>query len=314
MEERHLARLREVAPSMRITCHPCQGPDDMLPYLAEAEVILSYYASFEMAAAPRLRWAQIANAGVDHLRHEPIWDSEVILTNSHIYATPIAEYVFASMLSFSRRIPQLLAEFGQVRAWPANPWGRYSQQTLELYGSTLGIVGFGQVGQAIAGRGAAFGMRLLATDAKVEAPAERDGVHLLPAEGLRRLLAESDYVVVCVPLTPSTRNLIGAGELSLMKPNAYLVNISRGGVVDEAALIQVLRDGRIAGAGLDVFQNEPLPGDSELFDLPNVILTPHIAGVSPRAGERLADLFAENLRRYVQGEPLLNVVDRRLGF
>ena len=157
-------------------------------------------------------------------------------------------------------------------------------------------------------------MEVIATDIAIERPSSESGIRLLPKDQSDTLLASSDYVVLSVPVSPLTRGLIGEEELHQMKPTAYLVNVARGEVVDEPALIKALKEGWIAGAGLDVFITEPLPSDSELFELPNVILSPHIAGASSRGSDRLAEEFADNLRRYIAQQPLRNVVNRGLGF
>jgi len=183
----------------------------------------------------------------------------------------------------------------------------------ELCGKTLGIVGLGGIGSEVAKRAKAFGMRVIATRRRPDRRSEfADEVR--GADELGWLLGESDFVAVCSALTHETRHLIGAEELKRMKATAYLINIGRGGLVDEGALVAALRGGEIAGAGLDVFEREPLPSESPLWEMPNVMITPHDAGSSPRSHERLMEVFLENLRRYVAGEPLLNVVDKRAGY
>ena len=230
----------------------------------------------------------------------------VTLTNAQgIYATPIAEHVIALMLCFSRGLNYL------IRNQEAREW-RHSR-VVELSGSTLGIIGIGGIGNEVARRAKGLGMRVVATRRRPDRPSEfADEVR--GSEALPWLLRESDYVALCAALTADTRHLIGAPELAMMKPGAYLINIGRGGLVDEAALVTVLREGRLAGAGLDVCSQEPLPGDSPLWDLPSVVITPHLAGSSPHSHGRLMDLFCENLRRYLGGEELLNVVDKAAGY
>ena len=312
MSRFHLAQIRNISPSLDLTYKPCQVPEDMVPYLADVEVLHTHHASFDPGVAPRLKWIQVTGAGIDYLQGQPIMKSDVIITNARIFGTPIAEYVFGSMLSFSRNFPQMLPGFQKEREWPEDPWKMHVGR--ELHNSTLGIVGYGDIGRAVARIGRGFGMRVVATRGTASKPYQQDDVQILPAHYLKDLLAMSDFVVICVPLAPETEGLIGHEELKAMKPNAYLVNIARGKVIDETALITALREGWIAGAGLDVFAEEPLPRDSELFDLPNVILTPHIAGISTGYGDRITDLFCENLRRYLKGEPLLNVVDKERGY
>ena len=185
----------------------------------------------------------------------------------------------------------------------------------ELKGKTCGIVGLGAIGRELARRARAFGMRVVATrrSARRGEP-DPDADLLLPASGLHRLLAESDYVNICVPLTAETDGLIGAAEIARMKPTAAIVNIARASVIDREALLEALRTERIAGAALDVHDPEPLPPDSPFWDLPNVIVTPHRSGAMHGYFDRAAEFFAENLRRYAGGEPLLNVVERERGY
>jgi len=183
----------------------------------------------------------------------------------------------------------------------------------ELTGKTLGVLGLGNVGMELSFRGKCFGMEVIAVDRRVvRRPSYVDEV--MGLWGLDTLLAKSDYLVITVPLTSSSKHMIGERELRLMKSNAYIINISRGPVVEEKALVKALKEGWIAGAGLDVFEKEPLPMDSELWDLENVIITPHISGGTPRYAERLADIFCENLSRFLEGKTLINLVDKKEGY
>jgi phosphoglycerate dehydrogenase-like enzyme len=206
-----------------------------------------------------------------------------------------------------------------VRLQDGHVWARsaswYNLGGRELADQTLGIVGLGSIGRRIARLGRAFGMRVVAMR-RSSAGGEKDpdADQVFPANRLYDLLAMSDYVVISVPLTPQTEKLMGEAELRAMRPNAYLVNIARGRVVDEQALIRALHEGWIAGAGLDVVEKEPLPSDNPLYSMPNVILTPHISGASVHYDERLAALFAENLRRYRAGQPLTNRYDPSRGY
>ncbi len=198
--------------------------------------------------------------------------------------------------------------------WPRSAqW--YRLEGRELAERTLGIVGLGAIGRRIASLGKAFGMRVLATKRTVqEGATEPDVDQLYPIAQLHAMLSECDYVVLAVPLTPETEKLISEPELRAMRPDAYLVNIARGRVVDEKALLRALQEHWIAGAGLDVVEEEPLAPDNLLYSLPNVILTPHISGASVHYGKRLAALFADNLRRYRAGEPLRNLYDPARGY
>jgi phosphoglycerate dehydrogenase-like enzyme len=209
--------------------------------------------------------------------------------------------------------------------WPLERWQRFSPR--ELRSSTVGVVGYGSIGRQIARLLQPFGATVLATKRDAMHPEDTgytpegwgdpggDYVHrLYPASALRSMLKECDFVVICVPLTPGTRGLIGADELAVMKPSAFLVDTSRGGIVDHSALIPLLRERKLAGAALDVFPTEPLPADSPLWKLPNVILTPHISGFSPQYDARAVQLFAENLNRYLSGLPLYNRIQLDRGY
>ncbi len=286
----------------------------LLATLSEAEVLLTtpIVPPDLPELAPRLRWLQLTSAGVDRLLDGPVLRSGITVTTaSGIHAIPIGEYVLGAMLALAKGFPQAMA------AQRERAWRPYLPE--ELHGKTVGIVGLGAIGREVARLARAFGMRVLACRRSCRQPQERPPEApevdlLLPAADLPRLLAEADYVVLAVPLTPETRGLIGRDELAAMKQGARLVNVARGAVVDEEALVEALRSGHLAGAVLDVFQHEPLPADSELWDLPGVLLTPHVSGGTPRYMERAIELFCDNLRRYLTGQPLRNVVDPQRGY
>jgi len=325
LSDEQLDRLRAVSPILDVSQITCKTPEEMLPLLGEPEILYTYHADFLPEQAPRLKWVQLSSAGADHLLGKPIMQSDIAITTaSGIHAIPIAEYVFGSMLAFARRFPLAFA-FQQKHEWPKGRWS--ALLGTELRGATIGIIGYGSIGREIGRLAKAFGMRVLASKRN---PARReDSGYRTPGSGdarmehvdevfgpdeLAQMVSACDYVVVALPLTPETRGIVSESVIRAMKPTAYFVNISRGEVVDEEALIRALREGRIAGAGLDVFWQEPLPPDSPLYDLPNVILTPHISGATAAYNDRATDLFAENLRRYLAGEPLLNLVDKALGY
>ena len=258
--------------------------------------------------APHLKWIQLTSAGADRLLSSGFIESGITVTTvSGLHATPIGEYVLCVMLMFAKGAP------GFLRAQARHEWLRYMPK--ELLGATVGIVGMGHIGEEVARLAKAFGCRIVATRRSVQA-ATRDALadELLPASELHRLLEVSDYVVLAVPLTLETRGMIGGAELRAMKPDAVLVNIARGAVVDEPALVEALRERLIAGAALDVFEREPLPEDSPLWELDNVIISPHISGGTEIYNQRAVDIFADNLRRYLAGEPLRNVVDPARGY
>lgn len=256
----------------------------------------------ELFHAPGLRWVQSPGAGVDHPIWQTLLDRGVRLTNaSGIHAEPIAQYIFTYVLFWEREVARHL-EQQRRRHWEIVSCG-------DLVGRTLGIVGYGGIGRATARVAKAFGMRVVGCRrTRVDDPLLDRQVG---PDGLHALLAESDYVVLCMPYSDETRGMIGRAELEAMQEHAVLVNVARGGVVDEPALVEALRAGRIRGATLDVVAEEPLPPDSPLWTLERCVITPHDAGYSPRGDERLGELFLDNLGRYVRGEPLRNEIASR---
>lgn len=309
-------QLLQEAAAAEILCISSQ--EDLLEYLPQTEVLCSFWLPRGwQVLAPHLRWLQYPGAGVDGLRDSGLLEREsrvVVTTATGIHAITISEYVFCSMLMFNWNWSQM------VRLQDAHLWaksaGWYNLGGRELAGQCLGVVGMGSIGRRIARMGRAFGMRVVGIRRTfADEPAiDPDLDQGYPPERLGELLGQCDYIVLAVPLTSETEHLIGEAELRTMKPNAYLVNVARGRVIDEQALIRALREGWIAGAGLDVVENEPLSANSPLYALPNVILTPHIAGVSVHYEKRLAELFADNLRRYRAGEPLTNRFDPQRGY
>ncbi len=288
-----------------------QATERLAAVLAATEVIFTnpIIPTDIVDRAPKLQWLQLTSAGVDRLLDSPLVRSHVkVTTASGIHAVTISEYVLGAMLTFAKGFMRA------VRSQAEAKWSAYPPQELE--GQTVGIVGMGAIGSRVADLSHAFGMRVLAIRRSVErrTPGEGPVDELLPPSELMYLLAESDYVVLAVPLTPESTRLIGEPELRAMKPSAVLINIARGAVIDEAVLIRAIKERWIAGAALDVFEKEPLPSDSELWALDNVLVTPHISGGTPRYMERAVDLFCENLRRYLAGEMLRNVVDPARGY
>lgn len=260
--------------------------------------------------AGRLRWVQSLSAGVEALVEElqrvRAMGRTVTLTNARgAHGEPIAEHVLGMILAFTRRL--LAAEQAQA----SREWVQLSP--VDLAGQTVGIVGFGSIGQTIAAKLRPLGVRILATRGARPQPhplAER----VLGPDGLDVLLRESDIVVVAAPAVPSTEALLGAAQFARMKPGALLVNIARGSLVDEVALVAALESGHLGGAALDVFATEPLPAESPLWGAPRLLITPHYAGISPRTMERVLDIVAENLRRFASGQSLLNEVDLERGY
>ena len=288
-----------------------QSPEETAKVIPEADVLLGMPSRQEFLAAKKLKWIQYPGAGVEKLlKLKELVESDVIVTNARgIFIDALAEHTFATMLYFSRA----LGHFSQAqngKRWEQS-WGRGVVR--EIVGLTLGIIGYGDTGDAIAKRAAAFGMRVVGVSAsKKEKPAYVDT--LWTGDGLDELLKISDFVVLTVPLTSQTKGMMGAEQLGLMKPTAYLINISRGLIVDEGALIKTLEERRIAGAALDVFYDEPLPAESEFWEMDNVLVTPHVAGDSDNHRERLIAVLQKNVRRFREGEPLINLVDKHRGY
>jgi phosphoglycerate dehydrogenase-like enzyme len=276
-----------------------------------ADVVFSSTVNSALfAAAHRLRWIQSPAAGVGRLLFPELRDSDVVLTNaSGLHAVPIAEHVFGLAIALARKFQVALRRQVQHR-WAKDEIGHVSV----LEGRRLGIVGIGAIGSEIARLGVAFGMRVVGTRRRPETGAPEGVEQVYGADRLDQLLRTSDYVVLSAPLTAETAGLIGARELRLMKPTAFLINVARGKLIREQDLATELEKGTIAGAGLDVFEHEPLDPASPLWDLKNVIITPHTSGFFENYWEAAADLFADNLRRHDRGEPLRNVVDKVAGY
>lgn len=269
-----------------------------------------------MSRAPHLRWLALSSAGADRVLQAP-WAHEanapIITTANGVHAIQISEHVFSAILLWARHWPELL-DLQREHVW-ADERAKRRLMGRELADATLLVIGLGAIGRRVAQVGRAFGMRVVATRRQV-APGERDPDvdTLAPLADLDHLLSEADYIALAVPSTPETRGLISAERLARVKRGALLVNIARGEVVDEPALLAALRSGALGGAALDVAAEEPLPPDSPLWSAPNVIISPHISGRSPRYGERLADLLLDNIARYRAGRPLRNVVDVARGY
>ena len=290
--------------------------DDFARALPDADVIVTGgLTDDELARATRMRWFSSVAAGLDDIATPAMLARGVEITNaSGVHGPNIAEHVLAMMLMFTRGMPRLL------RAQLAHRWERdlrsRSDGPGELTGKTLVIVGLGRIGEAIAVRARPFGVRVVAL--KRDPSARHDaGVavdELLGMDALDEALGRADHVCVTVPLTRETHHLMHARRLARLRTSAFLYNISRGAVIDEAALVDALRAGKLAGAGLDVFEEEPLPPTSPLWDLDNVILTPHVAGATPLYYDRTAALFADNLDRFLAGQPLRNRFDPARGY
>lgn len=299
-------------PAVRFLSPPDRAAADRL--LPDADVVFGWAPpprSFEAAA--RLRWIQLTAAGVSTMLHPALIESPVVVTNGRgLHAVAMAEHTLGVMLAFARKL-HLARDAQRERRWAQDALEGGDPPFGWVEGGTLGLVGLGAVGAAIATRARALGVRVIAVrrhPADDPAPADAQwGTDKLP-----ELLAAADWLVLAAPATAETRHLIDRAALARMKPGAILVNLGRGALVDEPALIEALQSGRIAGAALDVFAEEPLPEASPLWEMPNVILTPHVSGFGPRYWERAVELFTRNLDAWLAGRPLENVVDKRAGY
>ena len=306
--------IRAAAPGARLVSLSREGLSD--GPLDDVEVLLHGWLAGEayerlLARAPHLRWVHSASAGVERLLMRAGRAGDLTITNARgVFDRPIAEYVLMMTLAVNRRLPELL-ELAAERTWQPLE-GR------ELRDTTLGIIGFGSIGRAIAELAAPFGPRILATRRHAGSlpgePPLPPGVTVGGPESFGDVIAASDFVILALPLTPETEDLVDDRVLALMKPTAWLVNVSRGRLIVERALLRALREGTVGGAVLDAFREEPLQADSAFYGLPNVIVTPHTAWSSGRVLDGTVELFAENLRRYAAGEPLLNAVDASAGY
>jgi len=281
---------------------PKTSTREALDAVKEAEIYIGTGFPVELLRAAqetgKLRWIHTGAAGVKSLLYPEMLASPVILTNSAgIHAEPMAETVLAMILYFARGLD--FARNSQVqRLWDQGPFQGVDSPVAEIAGQTLGVIGYGGIGREAARRAEALGMRILRTR----------------TDSVERILRESDFVLVSLPSTGETRHMIGAGQLGLMKRGAVLINIARGDIVDESALIDALQRHALRGAALDVFEQEPLPESSPLWQLPNVLVLPHVGATTSRFWERQADLITENIGRYLRAERLRNVVDKTRGY
>jgi phosphoglycerate dehydrogenase-like enzyme len=273
--------------------------------LAKAEIMFDFDQTHRADLpdrAPNLRWLQATSAGIGQFVKTMGYDQRlpntVFTTASGVHARPLAEFCMMALLMHYKRLPHIMALQRQRH------WERYAAADLE--GRTLAVVGLGKIGETVAQMAKGLGMRTIGTRARGTSDAVDQ---FFPPEQLHAMLGEADVVVLIVPHTPATEKLIDAAALAAMKPGAYLINIARGAIIDENALIAALQRGHLGGAALDVFATEPLPPDNPLWRMPNVLVIPHSASTSDRENERLTDLFCDNIRRYLAGEPLRNVLD-----
>ena len=308
LSEEDLDTVRGIAPHVGFVV--TASAEETQREIEDADAIFEHGVSPEMIRrAKKLRWIQRGGVGVEGLMFPELVNSDIVLANARgTTGINIAEHVMALILAFSRTI-NILVKRQMDKVWES----RANLPVLEIAGETLGILGLGSIGLQVAKRAHAFDMRLLAVDAtQTEKPDYVESLWRL--DRLHEMLEQADFVSICCPLTPETEGMMSSAEFRVMKPTAFLINIARGKIVHQPALIEALRAGELAGAGLDVTNPEPLPKESPLWEMDNVIITPHHAGQSPKAPRRVFELFCENLKRFVAGEPLINVVDKTRGY
>jgi len=321
MQPESVARLRALSPTLEVVDVSADAEFDFDALADPAlEVIVGRRAPSDLSRVPRLRWLQVGSAGVDHLAADPPWKQGLLVTNARgVFAVPMGEYVSGAIL----RINQPLARWAADQAshhWPVDD----EPVAAIARGRTAVLVGYGSIGREVARQLAALGLRILAVkprpdlrvDTSYRVPGTGDPTGTIPerivgVDALVEVAGEADYLVLTLPLTAASRHIVGPAVLAALPATAWLINVSRGGLVDEPALLDALRGGRLAGAVLDVVDDEPLPPDSPLWDVPNVMISPHVSGATSQFRD---DLVIENARRYLAGEPLLNPVDPERGY
>lgn len=323
LEPEHIQRIRAVSPRLNVIYEPellapptypadhygvaqrtPQQEQRWRELLAQAEIQFDFDFSHKEdlpELAPRLRWVQCSSAGIGQFVRRYQYDRRmpqtVFTTASGVHARPLAEFAVMAMLMHYKGAMLMLRQQQQ------KIWQRYAGGDLE--GRTLAVIGLGRVGTGVAEMACALGMKVIGTNAD---PIGECIAEVYPRERMLELLAQADVLVLSVPHTPSTEKMIGRRELEALKPGAYLINIARGAVIDETALLAALQSGHLAGAALDVFAEEPLPPTSPFWEMDNVLVSPHSGSTSDRENERLTDIFCDNLQRYLAGQPLRNVL------
>lgn len=314
-----IERLRALSPRLEVVDMSGDSAFDVRTLAdPDVEVVVSYRAPSDLSKVPSLRWLQVRSAGVNHMAADPPWRKGLTVTNSKgVYAIPIGEYVTGMVLRINQP-----AAWGTDQA--AHVWPPDEPLISIIRGRTAVIAGYGSIGREVARQLAALGMRIIAVKARpdvlhdssyrIPGTGDPDGSipeRIVGMDGIVEATRDADVLVVTMPLTDTSRGIVGREVIAALPPTAWLINVSRGALVDETALLEALRSGQIAGAVLDVFAQEPLPPDSPWWDAPHVIVTPHASGVTLQFFD---DLVVENVRRYLVGEPLLNLVDPERGY
>ncbi|MBV9169234.1 MAG: D-2-hydroxyacid dehydrogenase [Chloroflexi bacterium] len=307
--QRDPARLAELQKQFQVEFVAPPRGEPTAHLARDVDAVFGSLSADEFAAAEKLRWVQSPSAGVEWMWKVPgLAESDVIVTNMRgAHAATIAEHAFAMLLSHTRGLPFFAARQRD------HEWGRQQRQLTAIKGMTMGIVGFGNIGRAIARRATGFEMRVLAVDAE-SVPAGEGVAEVWPLDRLDDLCRESDVLVNSAPITPRSRGMIGQAQLRLLKRGSYLLSMSRGGIVDEPALVDALEEGHLAAAGIDVTATEPLPAGDPLWTAPNLIITPHSSAGSQLTTELVWSILTENLGRFIRGEELMNRVDIHRGY
>jgi len=305
LSNEEIERLKAVVSGLEVVVAPEEERE--IKEIADAEIFFGRITQSVFVAGKKLKWVQVFGAGVETQFFPEMVQSDIILTStSGAYNLTMADQAFALILGISRGI----AMFERKR--PSKKLER-TRSLRQLAGQTLGIIGLGNIGSEIARRGKAFGMKVIAADIReMECPDFVD--RLCRLDKMDEVLENADYLVVIVPLTDKTKGMIGDTEIRKMKPTAHLINIGRGPIIDEPSLINALKTGIIAGAGLDVFFTEPLPPESEFWEMENVVMTPHIGGLSPETRAMSFEMFLDNFKRYINDEPLISLIDKQRQF
>ena len=327
LDEDQQRQLAAISPQVRLSVFP-EGKPGAIPaeILEKAEVLLTAKNIPDPDAAPRLQWIQFVYAGVDFIQQHPILAREGFKATSlsGAAAPKVAEFSLMGLLALAHKLPMMM-QYQAEMIWPPDRWTRFEPRVLR--GSTIGMLGYGSIARELARLLQPFGVTILATKQNMEDVHQHGYIpagtgdpevtlftRLYPPEALHSMLKLSDFVVIALPLTKSTRAIIGAKELQIMKPTACLVSVGRGGQVAEDALLYALKEKQIAGALLDVFATEPLPKENPLWEVPNLVITPHIAGKTGNYGQLVFELFTENLKRYLAGKDLMNIYDPERGY
>ncbi len=305
-------RLEQDFPQLKFV--QLQNYDRVPEEITDAEIFIGWALRPEQfVAAKKLKWIHSPAAAVHQLMYTELIQSSVVLTNaSGIHGPVVAEHAIAVMLALAKRLPQAM-QYQAKKTWSQEHLWNEHPRPREVAGATVAVVGMGGIGREFTARAKALGMKVLAVR---ESPSKgTDGADAVyDSSQIDEVLPQADYVLLCTPVTPATISIMNQARLGKMKPDAYLMNVGRGPLIDEGALLDALKNHRIAGAALDVFEEEPLPPDSPLWSLDNLLITPHTAAVTERLWDRHYHQIVENLKRFLAGQPLLNEVDKRRGY